>query len=117
MEHTDMTTLDVLRRLYVHGSDIGIDGDGIRLSGHPVPDELLAELKARKPDVLAVLTTQRLGELDTGFVSAVPRRYVVPASCLAPRACHRLGPCSRWLMRRPCNVFARSRTGKDGEAA
>ncbi len=110
-----MTTLDLLRRLYVNGSDIGIDGDGIRLSGHPVPDELLAELKARKPDVLAELTTQRLGTLDTGFVSAVPRRYVVPASCLASRACSRLGPCSRWLMRHPCNVFARSGTGKDGE--
>ncbi len=112
-----MSTLDVLRRLYVNGSDIGIDGDGIRLSGHPVPDELLAELNARKPDVLVLMQEQRLGTLDTGFVSAVPRRYVVPASCLAPRACHRLGPCSRWLMRRPCNVFARSRAGKDGEAA
>ncbi len=112
-----MSTLDLLRRLYCNGSDIGIDGDGIRLSGHPVPDELLAELKARKPDVLAELTTQRLGTLDADFASAVPRRYVVPPGCLAQRACHRLGPCSRWLMRRTCNPFAQPDTGKDGEAA
>lgn len=112
-----MSTLDLLRRLYCNGSDIGTDGDGIRLTGHPVPDELLAELKAHKPDVLVLMQEQRLGTLDADFDSAVKRRYVVPPSCLAQRACQRLGPCSRWLMRRPCNPFKQPDTGKDGEAA
>lgn len=112
-----MTTLDLLRRLYCGGSDITIADDGIGLSGHPVPDELLAELKAHKPDVLVLMQEQRFGTLDADFDSAVKRRYVVPPSCLAQRACARLGPCSRWLMRRNCNPFAQPDTGKDGEAA
>ena len=112
-----MSTLDVLRCLHVNGSDITIADDRIRLSGYAVPDELLAELKAHKPDVLVLMQEQRLGTLDADFDSAVKRRYVVPPSCLAQRACTRLGPCSRWLMRRHCNVFAGPKTEKDGEAA
>lgn len=105
---------DLLRRLYTNGSEVALDGDGIHLTGHPVPDDLLAELKARKPDVLAELKAHRLGTTDADFASAFPRRYVVPASCVAQRACQRLGPCSRWLMRRSCSSVE---PRKDGETA
>lgn len=99
-----MSTVDLLRRLYVHGAHVDLVDDGIRVSGHPVPDDLLAELRAHRDDVLALMRDHRLGELDDGFDSTVPRRYVSPPSCLAHRACARLGPCSRFLMRRPCDA-------------
>src|SRR5665811_2311211 len=106
MEHEHMSTLDLLRRLYTNGTDVTIADDGtVRLTGHRPPDDLLAELKAHKDDVLAELKKQRHGEQDADFDSVALRRYVVPASCLAQRACTRLGPCSRWLMRRRCNPF------------
>ena len=105
---------DLLRRLYTNGSEVTLDGDGIRLTGYPVPSDLLAELKAHKPELLAELKAHQLGTTDADFASARPRRYVVPASCTTQRACQRLGPCSRWLMRRSCSL---EKPRKDGEAA
>ena len=101
--------LELTRRLYVAGVTLELIGDGtIRLSGQPVPDALLGDLKAHKPAVLALMTAQRLGDGDDGFASSVPRRYVVPADCLADRACARLGPCGHYLTRRPCGTSERT---------
>ena len=111
-----MSTLDLLRRLYTNGTDVTIADDGtVQLTGHRPPDNLLTELRDHKAEVLAELRKQRHGEQDKDFDSVVLRRYVVPTSCLAHRACSRLGPCSRWLMRRRCNPFEQD--GKEGEAA
>jgi len=95
--------LALLRRCYLHGAMVQPDGGGIRLSGRPVPDDVLAELKASKPAVLDNLREHRIGESDPGFNSPVPRRYVVPDACLATKACARLGPCSESLRRLPCD--------------
>src|SRR5687767_4107158 len=100
MEHGDMSmeTLELVRRLYVAGVAVDLTDHGtIRLSGHPVPDDLLGALKANKAAVVGLMTAQRLGDRDDGFDSAVLRRFLVPATCLAPRACARLGPCGQWL--------------------
>jgi hypothetical protein len=103
-----MDTLELVRRLLVAGVAVDLTDHGtIRLSGHPIPDDLLAELKAHKAAVLELMTTQRLGEVDDGFASAVPRRFVVPATCMARRACARLGPCSHFLTRQSCNPAER----------
>ena len=96
-------TLALLRRCYLHGATVQPDGDGIRLSGRPVPDDVLAELKASKPAVLDTLREHRIGERDDGFNSLVPRRYVVPDACMATKACARLGMCSEALRRLPCD--------------
>lgn len=109
MEHHDMSTFDLFRRCYVDGADVHLDGDGLRLSGCPVPDDLLGDLKTAKADVLALMTAQGIGNPDNGADSIVPRRYAVPLTCLGPRACSRLGPHSQSLMQRHCNPTKESR--------
>jgi hypothetical protein len=48
-----MDTLELVRRLLVAGVAVDLTDHGtIRLSGHPVPDDLLAELKANKTAIL-----------------------------------------------------------------
>ena len=98
-----MTTpiLDLLHRVYTNGTTLTLTDDGrLNVEGEPAPDDLMAELKARKPEVLATLREHRIGELDADYWSDVPRTYVTPPDCLAERACARLGPCSQFLMRR-----------------
>lgn len=98
------STLELLRRLYVAGVDVELnDAGGLRLSGYEPPSDLLAELKAGKDDVSTLLQEQRAGTRDDGLDSTLPRRYAAAAHCLAPRMCARLGPCSRFLTRRPCD--------------
>jgi hypothetical protein len=109
-----MDTLELLRRLYVAGVMVGLSPEGtIRLSGHQPPADLMAELKAHRADVLATLRAQGLGTNADGYPSPLPRRYAVPAGCLAHRTCARLGPCSHFLTRRACNPAARPRPEKE----
>lgn len=105
-----MNTLDLLRRCYIHGADIHLEGDGIRLSGQTVPDDLLAELKINKAGIIALMKEQGIGTNDDGYLSGAPRRYVVPGACLGQRTCTRLGPCSRFLMRGPCTPVEQAAT-------
>jgi hypothetical protein len=99
-----MSTLELLRRLYVAGVDVSPNGEGgIRVSGFPPPPELIDALKAQRDAVLRVLEDHRIGTHDDDYGSDVPRRYVTPPGCLAPRLCARLGPCSGSLMTRPCS--------------
>lgn len=108
--------LDLLRRLYVAGVRVDLaENDTIRLSGHPAPGALVAELKAHKADVLAVLRAHGVGTSADGYPSPLPRQYAIPTGCLAERTCAHLGPCSRFLMRRSCDPSRESSTG--GEAA
>jgi len=104
-----MNTLELLRRLYVAGVDVALNREGgIRVSRTPPPTELVAELKANRDGVLGVLREHHIGASDDGYESDVPRRYVTPPCCLAPRLCARLGPCSAYLLRRPCDGSDRS---------
>ncbi len=96
-------TLALLRRCYLHGATVQPDGDGIRLSGRPVPDDVLAELKASKPAVLDTLREHRIGERDPGYNSPLRRCYVVPDACLATKACARLGMCTEALRQLSCD--------------
>lgn len=99
-----MSTMDLLRRLYVHGVDVTLNSEGgIRVSGSPPPPELLDALKGNRDGVLDTLREHRIGANDDGYPSDVPRRYVTPPWCLTRRLCARLGPCSRFLMTRPCD--------------
>jgi hypothetical protein len=111
-----MTPLELLRRLYVAGVDVGLnDAGGMRLRGHQPPPELVDALKANRDAVVSLLRAHSIGRADDGLESTVPRRYVTPAGCLAPRACTRLGPCSRFLTRKPCDRAERTQT--ESEAA
>ena len=104
-----MNTLELLRRLYVAGVDVTLNREGgIRISRTPPPTELVAELKANRDDVVALLQEHRIGTHDDGYPSCVAMRYVTPSVCLAPRLCARLGPCSAYLLRRPCDGSDRS---------
>ena len=98
-----MTALELLRRLYVAGVDVTLNREGgIRVSGNQPPPELLDGLRAHRDDVVRELKEHCIGTHDDGYGSDVPRRYVCPETCVAPRLCARLGPCSRFLMIRPC---------------
>lgn len=68
--------------------------------GQPSP-ALREQLQAHRDEIIAIMKDQDIGSDDPGF--ALPRRYVVPAGCLARLACPRLGPCSQSLMRESCD--------------
>lgn len=110
------SALELLRRLYVSGVDVELnEAGGIRLARHRPPPELLEELRAPKDQVRGLLEAQRAGPHDDGLQSPLPCRYAIPAGCLAPRLCPRLGPCSRFLTCRPCDRA--ERTPVETEAA
>lgn len=97
------SAIALLRQCYLHGATVQPYGDGIRLSGRPVPDDVLAELKASKPAVLDTLREHRIGERDPGYNSPLRRCYVVPDACLATKACARLGMCTEALRQLSCD--------------
>ena len=97
-----MSALDLLRRLYVSGADVGINAEGgVRVTRNQPPPELLAELKEGRDGIVTALQEHHVGASDDVF-QGMTRRYVVPVDCLAPNACACLGPCSRFLMKQPC---------------
>jgi hypothetical protein len=97
--------LDLFRRLYTNGTDVALADDGsVRLSGERPPDDLLAALKLHRDDMRDVLAEQGIGRNVDGFPSTMVRRYAVPPECGPQAACARLGPCSRFLMRRLCHT-------------
>jgi hypothetical protein len=109
-----MLALELLRRLYVAGVDVEPnDAGGLRLTGYSPPPDLVDELKAQKEDVRALLEAQGTGTNADGLQSALPRRYATPPGCLAPRACPRIGPCSRFLSRRLCDGSERTQSRQD----
>jgi hypothetical protein len=104
-----VTAIELLRRLYVAGVDVELnDAGGVRLSGQQPPAELIDTLKTCRDDVVSLLKAQDIGSAVDGLESTVPRRYVTPPECLAPRTCARLGPCSRFLTCHPCDRAARA---------
>lgn len=98
--------LELLRRLYVAGTDVTITGNDLALTGHRPPDDLLEAVRANKVMVVAELYRQEIGHHDDGYPSSTPRQYAVPPRCLSPRLCARIGPCSRFLLRRDCQTDA-----------
>lgn len=97
--------VELLRRLYVSGTEVMISEDGsLDLARHEPAAELLEEVRGYKAEIVAALREQGVGRNDDGFPSVVPRWYAVPPDCGAQGACARLGPCSRFLTRRPCHV-------------
>ena len=99
--HSD--TPGVLRSVYLDGLRIDlVDGGPVVRGGEPSP-ELKADLTAHRAEIIEELTRHRIGERDDGFDSPLRRHYVVPDSCLANRACSRLGMCSEALRTLPCD--------------
>ncbi len=100
--HSD--ALAVLRSVYLDGLRIDqVDGATPVVRGGAPSPELKADLAAHRQAIIEELARQRIGERDDGYASPLRRRYVVPDSCLANRACSRLGPCSEALRQRPCD--------------
>jgi hypothetical protein len=83
--------------------------------GNQPPTDLLESLKTNRDAVVSLIQAHSIGRADDGLESTVPRRYVTPAGCLAPRTCARLGPCSRFLTCHPCDRAGRTQT--ESEAA
>lgn len=97
-----METLELFRRLYVAGVVVSLTADGkLKLAGCQVPDDQRIALRAAKPEIIAALIAQGIGAIDRGYCR--PRQYAVPPDCIAGNACRHLGPCSDFLMCRPCN--------------
>lgn len=90
----------LLRAIYVNGSALVLtrDGASITVAGRPLPPDLLAQAKARKPELLPLLRQHAIGV----FTPGAPRCFVPAPDCLSPRVCPVLGPCSESLMQRPC---------------
>ncbi len=96
-----MDTLELFHRVYVAGCVVSLTDHGtLKLTGHRIPEDLRSEIKAAKPAIISALIAQGVGANDPGY--AHPRQYVVPPDCIARYACRHLGPCSHFLMRRPC---------------
>lgn len=96
------TALDLIRRCYCAGVDVGLnDRGGVRLTRNAPPTDLTAELMEHRDDVVALLQEHRYGE-PNDVLTGAPRRYVSPPDCIAVNACACLGPCSRFLTLRPC---------------
>ncbi len=111
-----MATLELIRRIYVEGATLELTAPGnLRVSGHPVPTDLRAGLKSAKPDVIQLLTAQGAGAIDPGYSGT--RQYVMPPDCIAGNACRHLGPCSRFLMRHPCEPNEYLESSDLGKAA
>lgn len=103
-----MTLLDLVRRLYCFGTDIRLDPDGnLRITRSQPPEEILAELKEHREEVVELLRAQGIGEADP--VLHMPRRDVHAEDCIAPGACSCLGPCPNFLRRLPCDSQKGSR--------
>ncbi len=93
--------LDLLRRLYTCGVIVEFTERGtLGLKGHPCPDDLKAELKEHRDDVLALLQRQGIG---ASAESGVRMQYAVPCGI---ETCRILGPCGQFLTRRPCGLTA-----------
>lgn len=92
----------VFRLLYLEGLLIALTAAGAPVvkGGAPSP-ALRDQLQTHRDEIIAKVTEQGIGAHDPGF--AIPRRYVVPAGCLARLACPRLGPCSQSLMGQRCD--------------
>lgn len=97
-----MDTHALLRAIYVNGSALVLtrDGASITVAGRPLPPDLLAEARARKPELLPLLRQHAIGVFTPG--TGALRCFVPAPDCLAPRSCPVLGPCSESLMQRPC---------------
>ncbi len=97
-----MEAIELFRRVYVVGVIVlPTDHGTLKLSGRQVPADLRKELQDSKPEIISTLISQGIGAIDKGYSGA--RQYVVPPKCMAGNACHHLGPCSRFLMRCPCD--------------
>lgn len=93
---------EAFRVLYLEGLLIALTAGGAPVVRGGAPSPALREqLPAHREQIVAILRDQGIGANDPGF--AIPRRYVVPAGCLARLACPRLGPCSQALMRHSCD--------------
>jgi len=111
-----MDTLELLRRLYVAGAMVTLTDHGtLTLAGRRLPDDLHAAVVAAKPEIIATLIAQGIGALDPLYCQL--RQYVVPPDCMAGNACRHLGPCSRFLMRHPCEPNEYLESSDHGKAA
>jgi len=93
--------LDLLRRLYTCGVIVEVTDRGtLGLKGHPCPDDLKAELKQHRDDVVTLLQQQGIGQSGE---SGARLQYAVPCGIAT---CRILGPCGQFLTLRPCGLTA-----------
>lgn len=93
--------MDLLRRLYIHGVIVKVTDRGtLGLKGQPCPDDLKAELKEARDEVLTLLKGQGIGRHTE---NGAYLQYAVPCGIAT---CRILGPCGQFLTLRPCGPTA-----------
>ncbi len=93
--------MDLLRRLYTCGVIVEVTDRGtLGLKGQPCPDDLKAELKDSRDEVLTLLKGQGIGRYTENGACL---QYAVPCGIAT---CRILGPCGQFLTLRPCGLTA-----------
>jgi hypothetical protein len=87
-----MNETNLFRTLYAAGVTVTPASDGMIDATGPLTDALRHLIQSNKATIRHALEAQGIGHRDDPPWTD-PRRYVIPRSCLAPMACHRLGPC------------------------
>jgi hypothetical protein len=87
-----MSESELFRILYAAGVTVTPAPDGMIDATGPLTDALRHLIQTNKDTIQHALVEQKVGDQDD-LPWTDPRRYVIPASCIAPMACHRLGPC------------------------
>jgi hypothetical protein len=87
-----MSESELFRILHAAGVTVTPAPDGMIDATGPLTDALRQVIQSHKARIRLALEAQGIGELDDPPWTD-PRRYVIPASCIAPMACYRLGPC------------------------
>jgi hypothetical protein len=87
-----MNETDLYRTLYAAGVTVTPAPDGRIEATGPLTPSTRHLIQTHKETIRHGLEKQGIGDRDSPPWTD-PRRYAIPATCVAPMACHRLGPC------------------------
>jgi len=105
--------LALLAEAHAVGLTVTTEGDRLVIRGPRAASAIADRLVAAKPAVLAALTDRQEGlqERQNGVwwddrlpAESAAILHLPPRSCIAPRACSRLGVCPRRVVGQPCQI-------------
>jgi hypothetical protein len=97
-----MNAVNLFRILYAARVTVTPAPDGMVEATGPLTPSIRELIRTNKDTIRHALEEQGIGDRDDPPWTD-PRRYVIPPSCIAPLACHRLGPCGPPATLTPCD--------------